>query len=64
LSKALYLRGEVLGPDHPEVADNLRDYAKLLRKTNRLAEAERMYLKAKTILNSSRKNNEQSGWSD
>jgi Tfp pilus assembly protein PilF len=64
LTRALELRTKVLGENHPDIADNLRDYAKLLRKTNRLADAERVYLKAKAILSKSRKKKDSSGQSD
>jgi tetratricopeptide (TPR) repeat protein len=50
LERSLKLRQEKLGPDHADIADTLRDYAKLLRKLGRNADAETMYAQAKAIL--------------
>jgi hypothetical protein len=50
LERALKVKQEKLGSEHPEVADNLRDYAKLLKKLGRDADAERVYSQAKAIL--------------
>ncbi|MDR3615353.1 MAG: tetratricopeptide repeat protein [Candidatus Obscuribacterales bacterium] len=50
LGRALKLRQQKLGSEHPDIADNLRDYAKLLRKLQREEEAEFMYAQAKAIL--------------
>ncbi len=50
LEKSLRLRREKLGPEHVDIADTLRDYAKLLRKLGRNADAELMYAQAKAIL--------------
>ena len=47
--QALAIREKVLGPSHIDVARNLKNYAALLRKANREAEAEKMELRAKTI---------------
>ena len=38
-----------LGPDHPEVATTLENYAALLRKTNRAAEAAELEARARAI---------------
>jgi hypothetical protein len=46
----LQLRKDFLGEDVIEVADSLRDYAKLLKKLGRIEEAERHYLQAKAIV--------------
>ena len=50
LQKSLLIRTQVLGEHHPAIADCLRDYAKLLRKTNRSDEAEKIYARAKKLL--------------
>jgi len=50
LSKALQLRESHLGPNSVELADSLRDYAKLLKKLGRLEEAEKHYMRAKVLL--------------
>jgi hypothetical protein len=39
----------VLGPDHPEVAASLEDYAQLLRQTGRTEEVAEMDARATTI---------------
>ncbi|HEY9788744.1 MAG TPA: tetratricopeptide repeat protein, partial [Candidatus Obscuribacterales bacterium] len=50
LLKALQLRQDFLGENHPDVADSLSSYAKLLRKTNRQPQAEKLYAQAQEIL--------------
>jgi tetratricopeptide (TPR) repeat protein len=50
LEKALRLRQSKLGEEHPHIADNLRDYAKLLKKLGRESDAEKMYAQAKSII--------------
>ena len=50
LTKALALREQVLGADNPELADRLRDLAKLLKKLGRLEDAEKHYSRAKVLL--------------
>ncbi len=44
------IQEKVLGPEHPNVAQVLENYAVLLRKTNRNAEAAKMEARAKAIL--------------
>jgi hypothetical protein len=56
LERALRLRQRALGEDHPDIADNLRDYAKFLKKVNRPEEAEKMYAQAKAVLSKALKN--------
>jgi tetratricopeptide (TPR) repeat protein len=50
LTRALTLKELHLGQEHPELADTLRDYAKLLAKTERIFEAEKVYFQARSIL--------------
>ncbi|RTL40216.1 MAG: tetratricopeptide repeat protein [Candidatus Melainabacteria bacterium] len=50
LERSLKLRRDKLGAEHVDTADTLRDYAKLLRKLGRNADAELMYAQAKAIL--------------
>lgn len=50
LSRALQLRKTTLSAEHPEVAQTLAEYAKLLRKLGREEEAESMYKDALAIL--------------
>ena len=50
LERSLKLRQSKLGPEHPETADSLRDYARVLKKLGRDSEAEKMYAEAKAIL--------------
>jgi tetratricopeptide (TPR) repeat protein len=50
LERSLRLRQRALGAEHPDIADNLRDYAKFLKKIGRTEEAEKMYGQAKGIL--------------
>ncbi len=40
---------KALGPDHPDVAQSLENYAALLRETGRSAEAKEMEARAKAI---------------
>ncbi len=40
---------KALGPDHPDVAQSLENYAALLRKTGRSAEAEKLEARAEAI---------------
>ncbi len=40
---------KALGPDHPDVATSLENYADLLRKTGRGDEAAKMEARAKAI---------------
>ncbi len=47
--RALAIREKSLGPDHPDVARNLENYAELLLKTNRKTEAARLEARAKAI---------------
>ncbi|CAN5521645.1 hypothetical protein BH10CYA1_BH10CYA1_31850 [soil metagenome] len=50
LTRALTLKELHFGPEHPELADTLRDYARLLAKTDRNFEAEKVYFQARSIL--------------
>jgi tetratricopeptide (TPR) repeat protein len=50
LAKALVLREKELGADNPELADSLRDFAKLLKKLGKPEEAEKHYNRAKVLL--------------
>ncbi|MEE8076725.1 MAG: tetratricopeptide repeat protein [Candidatus Binatia bacterium] len=43
------MQEKALGPNHPDVAKSLENYAVLLRKTNRANEAEEMEVRAKRI---------------
>ena len=47
--RSLAIWERTLGPEHPNVAQSLENYAALLRETNREAEAARMEARAKTI---------------
>ncbi len=49
IERSLAIREKVLGPEHPDVAQSLENYAALLRKTNREAESARMEARAKAI---------------
>ncbi len=40
---------KALGPEHPNVATNLENYAALLRETGRSAEADKLEARAKAI---------------
>ena len=40
----------MLGPDNTDLADALRDYAKLLKKLGKLEDAERHYSRAKVLI--------------
>jgi tetratricopeptide (TPR) repeat protein len=46
--KALQIR-EAISPKHPDVANTLKDYAALLRKMDRIAEAEKLEARANSI---------------
>ena len=48
-ARALAVREKHLGPDHPDVAKNLEDYASALRKVGRVAEAEGLERRAGAI---------------
>lgn len=50
LTRALTLKELHFGQEHPELADTLRDYARLLAKTERNFEAEKVYFQARAIL--------------
>ncbi len=43
------IREKALGPDHPQVAQSLENYATLLRETGRNTEAAKMEARAKAI---------------
>jgi tetratricopeptide (TPR) repeat protein len=60
LERSLRLRQRALGAEHPDIADNLRDYAKFLKKIGRTEEAEKMYGQAKAILSKATKKGEAS----
>ncbi len=47
--KALALREKSLGPEHPDVAQSLENYAKLLSKTGRAKDAAQLVARAQTI---------------
>ncbi len=47
--RSLSIAETALGPEHPQVADSLGNYAWLLRETGREAEADKMEARAKTI---------------
>jgi tetratricopeptide (TPR) repeat protein len=47
--RALAIREKALGPEHPSVATTLANYAALLRKLDRTAEAETKEARAKAI---------------
>ena len=47
--RSLTILEKALGPEHPDVATILEDYASLLRQTSRSDEAERMEARAKAI---------------
>ena len=46
---SLAIREKTLGPEHPDVAASLENYAKLLRKMKNAAEAVQMEARAKAI---------------
>ncbi len=48
-TRSLAIREKALGPEHPHVAMSLENYAALLQKTKRNAEAARMEVRAKAI---------------
>ncbi|MCH7540299.1 MAG: tetratricopeptide repeat protein, partial [Proteobacteria bacterium] len=47
--RSLAIWEKALGPDHPDVATSLENYAALLRKTGRGTEATEMEARAKAI---------------
>ncbi len=47
--RALAIREKALGPEHPQVAQSLENYAALLRKLVREAEAGKMEARAQAI---------------
>ena len=47
--RALAIREKALGPDHPDVATSLENYAAMLREVGRGAEAEEMESRAEAI---------------
>ncbi len=47
--RALAILEKALGPEHPNVATSLENYADLLRKTDRNAEAEELEDRARVI---------------
>ena len=47
--RAMAVLEQVLGPDHPQVAPCLGNYAMLFRATNRIPEADELEIRAKTI---------------
>ncbi len=48
-SRSLAIWEKALGPEHPNVAQSLKNYAALLRKTGRSTEATKMEARAKAI---------------
>lgn len=48
-ARALAIREEALGSEHPELATSLENYAVLLRQTARADDADRMEARAKAI---------------
>ncbi len=49
MKRALAIREEALGPEHPHVAQSLENYAALLRETGRGAEAAKREARAEAI---------------
>jgi tetratricopeptide (TPR) repeat protein len=47
--RSLAIREQALGPEHPDVATSLENYAALLRETGRADEAAEMEARAKAI---------------
>jgi len=47
--RALEIQEEALGPEHPDVAASLENYADLLRKTNRKKKAKELEARARAI---------------
>ena len=47
--RSLAIREKALGPEHPDDATSLENYAGLLRATGRTAEADKMEARAKAI---------------
>jgi tetratricopeptide (TPR) repeat protein len=50
LERCLRLKERALGGEHPELAETLKDYAKLLRRTGRAEEAELVSAQARVII--------------
>ena len=48
--RALHIKEETLGPDHPDVAAILQRYARLLQEANRPTEAANLLARANAIL--------------
>ncbi len=55
--RTLAILEKALGPEHPNVATGLENYADLLRKTGRDAEAAKMELRAEAIRHKHAKEN-------
>ena len=49
MRRSLAIREKALGPEHPNVAQGLENYAALLRATGRTSEADKMEARAKAI---------------
>ncbi len=47
--RSLAIHEKALGPEHPNVATSLENYAALLRENGRTAEADKMEARAKAI---------------
>ena len=47
--RSLTIAEKAVGPEHPQVADSLGNYAWLLRETGRETEADKMEARAKAI---------------
>ncbi len=47
--RSLAIREKALGPEHPDVATSLENYAAILRQTARADQAERMEARAKAM---------------
>ena len=47
--RSLAILEKALGPEHPNVATSLENYAALLRETGRTAEADKLEARAKAI---------------
>ena len=45
--RSLAIQEKALGPEHPDVATSLENYAALLRETGRTAEADKMEARAR-----------------
>ncbi len=49
MKRVLAIREKAVGPEHPDVATSLKNYAALLRETGRGNEAARLEARAKAI---------------